>query len=229
MSRIRQYISPTTVLAGIAVFLAMAGGAYAIGRNSVGTKQLKRNAVTTTKIKNRAVTGKKIRMKTLGPVPRVKGHATFALKRIIATDGPDQGTARDAAQPVPMFKVGPVTVYAKCYTDTSAATTYVESLVESSIDGVIFEGDEDSADGDPAFLGPATPEGNRILNYEYADKDSADLELMHSDEGVVMMPDGRSFEARISLAVKNGNLIGGNRMYGPGNVCLVAGDLTMYR
>ena len=41
--------SPAVVLAGVALFVAMAGGAYAavtLPRNSVGTPQLKDGAVT---------------------------------------------------------------------------------------------------------------------------------------------------------------------------------------
>ncbi len=52
-----------TVVAYIALFLALGGGAMAasqLGKNSVGTKQLKKNAVTAVKIKDGAVTGAKI-------------------------------------------------------------------------------------------------------------------------------------------------------------------------
>lgn len=229
MSRIRERVSPAVVLASIAVFLALTGGAYALGKNSVGTKQLKKNAVTTAKIKNRAVTGKKIRLKTLGPVPRVKGHSTFPVRRIVATDGPSRDAAREAAPEVPMFRVGPVTLYAKCFTDTTVNRTYSYLLIKTSRNGVIFEADYDSADGDPDFLNVNTPEEDRRLIWESASADSADLELMHSDETVAILPNRRSFQARLSTAVKNGNLPNGNGPYGAGNVCLVTGDLTMYR
>ena len=49
--------SPGLVLAGIALFVALGGGAYAavtLPRNSVGTKQLKNGAVTLKKINKRA-------------------------------------------------------------------------------------------------------------------------------------------------------------------------------
>lgn len=55
--------SHTTVIAYLALFVALGGSAYAVTqlpKNSVGPKQLKANAVTTTKIKNGAVTGSKI-------------------------------------------------------------------------------------------------------------------------------------------------------------------------
>lgn len=228
MSGIRKHLSPATVLASLAVFLAMTGGAWALGRNSVGSKELKKNAVTTAKIRNNAVTGSKIRLKTLGPVPRVKGHETRPVRRILATDGPYLDAAREAAPEVPMFRVGPVTIYAKCYTDLTSVRTYGSFFIKTARNGVIFDSDEDNADGDP-FLDTGTPESDRELMYQYAVADSAVAYFMHSDETVAMLPGGRSFEARHSLAVKNGTLPGGNGIYGDGNVCLFAGDLTEYR
>ena len=56
-------LSYANVMATIAVFMALGGGAYAafkLPKNSVGTKQLKNAAVTTKKIKNGAVTKSKI-------------------------------------------------------------------------------------------------------------------------------------------------------------------------
>ncbi len=228
MSTIKKHISPATVLAAIAVFLAMAGGAWALGRNSVGSKQLKKNAVITSKIKNRAVTGKKIKLTTLGPVPKVKGHATFRTRRIVATDGVGQVAAREAAPEVKMFRVGPVTIYAKCYTDTTLDRTHASFFIKTARNGVIFDSDEDDAAGDP-FLNSATPEAERELMKDYASLNSATVYMQHSDETVAMLPGGRSFEARHSLAAKNGDLPGGNGLYGAGNVCLVSGDLTEYR
>ena len=55
------------VMATVAVFIALGGSAYAfhLGKNSVGSKQLKKSAVTTAKIKNAAVTGAKVKRGTL--------------------------------------------------------------------------------------------------------------------------------------------------------------------
>jgi hypothetical protein len=50
-------------MSSLAVFLILGGGAAfaALGKNTVGTKQLKKNAVTTAKIKNEAVTSGKLK------------------------------------------------------------------------------------------------------------------------------------------------------------------------
>src|ERR1700748_1185510 len=53
--------SPAMIVALIALFAALTGSAYAaLGKNTVGSKQLKSKAVTTGKIANNAVTGAKV-------------------------------------------------------------------------------------------------------------------------------------------------------------------------
>ncbi len=73
MKLIRKRLTYANVMASIAVFLVLGGGAAfaaaKLGKNSVGTKQLKNNAVTTKKIKNDAVTGAKVKESSLGEVP----------------------------------------------------------------------------------------------------------------------------------------------------------------
>ena len=56
--------SHATVIACLALFVALGGGAMAasqLGKNTVRAEQLKANAVTTKKIKKEAVTTKKLR------------------------------------------------------------------------------------------------------------------------------------------------------------------------
>jgi hypothetical protein len=63
VKRISERLTYANVMATIAVFLVLGGAtAYAaLGRNSVGSKQLKKNAVTAAKIKKNAITTAKIR------------------------------------------------------------------------------------------------------------------------------------------------------------------------
>jgi hypothetical protein len=77
----RPKLSFANVVSVLALFVALGGSAYAfhLGKNSVGSKQLKKNAVTTAKVKNEAITATKVKMgtltgtqinaSTLGPVP----------------------------------------------------------------------------------------------------------------------------------------------------------------
>ena len=78
-----------TVVAYLALFIAIGGSAYAakqLPKNSVGTKQLKKNAVTKVKIrknsvngprvKNNSLTGADIKLTKLGTVPSARSAAT---------------------------------------------------------------------------------------------------------------------------------------------------------
>jgi len=60
---IRRRLTYANVMSTIAVFLVVGGATAfaALGKNTVGSKQLKKNAVTTAKIKNNAVTTAKIK------------------------------------------------------------------------------------------------------------------------------------------------------------------------
>lgn len=79
--------SPALIVAIVALVCALTGTAWAaLGKNSVGSKQLMKNAVTAAKIKKEAVTankvkrhsltGKNINLKKLGTVPSATNAAT---------------------------------------------------------------------------------------------------------------------------------------------------------
>jgi hypothetical protein len=60
LSRIRPRLSYANVVATLALFIVLGGGAYATIDRKIGTKDLKKNAVTTKKIKKQAVKAGKI-------------------------------------------------------------------------------------------------------------------------------------------------------------------------
>lgn len=64
-ARLRARLSYATVVSAISVFLLLAGGAAfaagGLGKNSVGSKQLKKNSVTAAKLKKNSVSAAKIR------------------------------------------------------------------------------------------------------------------------------------------------------------------------
>lgn len=63
MKQITERLTFANVMSAIAVFLVLGGTAFAaaqLGKNTVGTKQLKKNAVTKAKIKKGAVSGDKL-------------------------------------------------------------------------------------------------------------------------------------------------------------------------
>jgi hypothetical protein len=63
----RPRLSFANVVSVLALFVALGGSAYAfhLGKNSVGSKQLKKNAVTTAKVKKEAITAAKVKKGTL--------------------------------------------------------------------------------------------------------------------------------------------------------------------
>jgi hypothetical protein len=78
---LRDRITPSNVIATIAVFFAL-GGASAVaaghlGRGSVGTAQLRANAVTGAKVKDGSLSGRDVKASTLGQVPSA-AHADSA-------------------------------------------------------------------------------------------------------------------------------------------------------
>lgn len=254
MDRVRKHLSPALVLGMVAVFVALGGGAYAaLGKNSVGSKQIKKNAVvtsklknnavtaakiksgsvTTTKLKNGAVTGAKVDTASLGTVPSAQnaetltGHLLLPQTRLVASSAATEAAARAAATKAPVFNVGPISIYAKCFTDTSGPSTRLEYYIETTQNGFLFQGDNGDADGTP-FLNTDTPESDRLLMDDSAGLNNSSVYMMHSNEVDVSGPGGLAFEARLQIGVKNGTLPLGNGIFGEGDACIIAGDLTKY-
>src|ERR1700689_4890345 len=80
MRPIRSKLTYANVMSSIAVFLLLGGGAAfaasKLGKNSVGTKQIKSGAVTGIKIKKGTITGTNINLSQLGTVPSATTAAT---------------------------------------------------------------------------------------------------------------------------------------------------------
>jgi hypothetical protein len=102
MTRLRLHApSHATVVAYVALFLALGGTTYAavaLPSNSVGTKQLQSSAVTGAKVKANTLTGKQIKESTLGQVPSAKSasHAASATTATTAATATTAGTAATA-------------------------------------------------------------------------------------------------------------------------------------
>lgn len=103
MKQIRKRLTYANVMSSIAVFLVIGGATAfaALGKNTVGSKQLKKNAVTTAKIKANAVNGSKVKdgsltgadinLGSLGTVPNAT-HATDADSAKTASTAGDSST-----------------------------------------------------------------------------------------------------------------------------------------
>jgi hypothetical protein len=112
MKHLRKRLTYANVMSSIAVFLVLGGAtafaASILGKNTVGSKQIKKNAVTTAKIKNGAVnsakvldgslTGADINLGSVGTVPSATkaGSATSATNATNATNAVNAANATHA-------------------------------------------------------------------------------------------------------------------------------------
>jgi hypothetical protein len=106
--------SASLVVSIIALIVALGGTAYAgglVGKNSVGTKQLRRNAVTTAKIHNGAITAKKLKKGLLVPHAQRADFANGASAAFTAGRASSATSAGSAAAltGVNVVRAGPFT------------------------------------------------------------------------------------------------------------------------
>ncbi len=216
-----------------------------IKNKAVSTAKLKGGAITTGKITNDAVTGAKVDESSLSTVPNatnsaaaelanvatnaqsLDGYRTYKQTRIMATSGLTEAAARSAAPENVMFTAGPITIYSKCFTDTSGPPeTFAYVYIKTSVNGVIFDSDDDDFSGDSQFLNTDTVETNREILGTSTTPNSATIDADSSYATTAFTPGGLSFEMEPALAVKNGTLAGGNGLYGEGNACIFSGSLS---
>jgi len=259
MQQLRSRITYANVMSTIAVFLLLGGAtafaASKLGKNSVGTKQLKassvtaaklkRNSVTekkvrngaittskikdgaiaTAKIRDGAVTGAKVQTATLGTVPSAATFSGYSRRGIVrvparATVG-GIATTVAASPEVPLVSFGPFTIYAKCF--DLPAETDGSVFVKTSEDGAIFEGSSFELAGNPAFLTRSSSEAEREVAIEGAGPNEGRIARGRL---IAMAPAGTVVQGDVLIAVKNGTPSRGNGIYGAGNVCLFAAEMT---
>jgi hypothetical protein len=269
MKTLKKRITPSILISSLALFIALGGASYAaLGKNSVGSKQLKTNAVVTKKIKNDAVTaskikaaailtdkikddavtGAKVKESSLGTVPEathaagaelatnatsatsaisadsaenLDGLQRLGVKRLTSSASNASFTAAQAAATeVPLFQLGTVTIYAKCF--TVGSSLYAAHYVKTSVNGVIFDSAYDQAYGNPSFLDTGTPEDQREIFYTSAGMDSYGY-TSNPEPTYIVTTAGQSYRANTYLFAKRGTLPGGDGPYGPGDACLFTG------
>lgn len=106
MPKIRKHLTYANVVASLALFLVISGGAaYAashLAKNSVGSKQLRANSVTGRKVKDGSLTGADVNASTLGEVPSAK------IASSAQPSGPAAG-ALSGSYPGPQIANGAIT------------------------------------------------------------------------------------------------------------------------
>jgi hypothetical protein len=77
---------PATVIAVIALFAAVATSAYGLGKNTIGSKQIKNNSIKSADVKDNALTGQDISEATLN-LPVGQGGLSVTTRHVYAPAG----------------------------------------------------------------------------------------------------------------------------------------------
>lgn len=150
MQKWRPSFTYANVIATLALFLALGGGAYAatqLPKNSVGSKQLKKNSVTAAKIQKGAVnpskisgilSGSQVDASSLGAVPK----ATQAASATTATSSNHADVATSAAdskalggKPASAFAPSTVVRTARILGDGSVVAGLSDGVTQSNVVG----------------------------------------------------------------------------------------------
>jgi hypothetical protein len=227
--------SPALIVAIIALVAALTGTAWAaLGKNSVGSKQLKKNAVTTAKIKNNAVTtgkikdnavigskikdgsitGSKVNLATLGTVPNAASAGTAANLA-----GQQNFFARlNVGQVQVIATNGAVSLVAAC--EQGGGNDVIRIYGQTTAPGSILAGDDtlSGPGGSTEFLEPSTEPSKREF-ISLTDK-TGDINVENDiDDGFILGPEGKMISVN-----SEGVALGLN--YG-GTTCLAAGVVNL--
>jgi hypothetical protein len=239
--------SAALVVATLALFVALGGGAYAVSKNSVGTKQLKgnsvtskilkKNAVKSSDIKNEQVKGKDLKNEAVetkkladGAVSSSKlggGSVTSSKTSFYGVSAVENVTAapsQAAAPEVTLLTRGPFTVYGKCF--VQAAQIDAEVYIKTSEPGTLFSSNTDDKDGlsgagtATGYLNPGTLEAERIIQDD-ADANANDADGVDQNENWFNATNGAiAIEGRVLNYAKQGTPTGGDGPFGAGNRCI---------
>lgn len=135
MGKIADRLTYANVMATVAVFVALGGGAWALTRNSVGAPQIKPNAVRSSELKNDAVKGKDVRESTLDQVPNADTLDGKDSSELETSSAATAGLAVD----VPLAGVD------QTVTSTTITTTSANSRV-IAVASLELDGDQAGAD-----------------------------------------------------------------------------------
>ena len=154
MRRLRSHLSYANVMATVAVFVALGGGAYAVSSvpdNSVGTKQLKNSAVTTVKLANGALTATKVKNHSLLAEDFKAGQLPGPpLWAVVAASGAE-------------VRGSHVTAVTKLFSGVTAGSyqvTFDRDVASCALLATLGRTDAQNLDPDPGEIGTAYRNGN---------------------------------------------------------------------
>ena len=240
-----------TVVAYLALFLAVGGGAFAIAKSTkINGAKLKKRSVAGAKLKKHTITATEVNLNKLGTVPKAKaaetattattagtaGTANVAnslatmtpLKLTKVTSSASGATfeaAQAAATKVPLYSDSHFGLYGKCFIDNSGPELHAVVYIETKQNGAIFDSDDEELSGGPpeGFLDTGTIEDEREVIDDGAETDEADMQYEGDTEFGATAADGYTIQGVNQVAEKLGNLAAGTGPYGAGNVCLFSG------
>lgn len=235
------------VVAVLALVASMGGASYAakvitgkdIKNGSITGKDIKKKSLTGTQIKNSSLTGADVKdgslnggdLKdgSLGAAELAPGTLEPKLRsvRVPATAGASFDAARTAAPETVLFSAGGLTIYAKCFTDTSATQTNAVVYIKTAQNGALVDSDYDDYFGGAAtdFLNTTTEENDREITFASANANSASIYGSHSVDFAAFGPGGTALSGLTPAAAKNGTLAGGDGAYGAGDACLFGANV----
>jgi hypothetical protein len=231
-----------TVIAYLALFLAIGGGTFAIAKGGkINGSKLKKRSVAGKKLKKNTITGQEVNENKLGKVPLAANadHATNAnVAASVSTMSPlattklnssasdaDFDTAQAAATAVTIYEDSQFRLYGKCFFWEGGPRLYGVLFIETKANGAILESGQDELAGDgDGYLNVGTDEEFREIEYETVPEGEAEIAAVAPFDAVAA--NGYGLIGHYQIAVKNGDLPGGEGPYGPGQVCLFNGYVT---
>jgi hypothetical protein len=150
----------------------------------------------------------------------------FFKKVDISATAATAPAARAAATEIPLVTKGPLTIYAKCFKDTSGPDVYGEVYVKTSVDRAVLESSGDGLEGGAAvdFLNTDTVETDRTINDESVGTNDSEVGYPHDGQFNAIAADGATFIAGdAGVSVKQGTLAGGNGPFAATDGCIFNG------
>ena len=142
-----------------------------------------------------------------------------------ATPGASFDAAREAAPEIALAQRGAFAIYGKCF-QGSGSTVWSITYIRTSVDGSVLDSDNDDYFGDP-FLDVGTSENDREIHVTNSfGAGTAFYYASHTAEWQALAPGGSLVVGSAGNGVKEGDLPGGNGVYGAGDACLFTGFLS---
>jgi hypothetical protein len=229
ISRLEEFVkriasrrpSPTTVIACLALFLALGGGVYAAAKGSkISGNKIKKSSIAGNRLKKDTLTGKQIKESTLGTVPSAGvANSVSGLTRFNFTV-PFGGSQT-------FLTAGPFSFTAVCAQNASTLSEPVQNnqdiariLISTNTNGMVFDAFSAKRGEDPTkFLDTNTPEKERIFDEVFLPTGKARYDAASNDDGAAYQPNG------VAVSFDQDGFGIGINVFGPG--CFFHGFATV--